>query len=310
MSRNEAGLSPATVRVLRHAAGGAKITRQGRRANQQRCNGAGRCWETCRAARVVSRPRGECDMRVPQVSERIKEAPAQALRGVFAGIGQLLLITDKLRNKTPQDVPRARKPEASEKATATSPAGQRGQTAAAPAEPAAAEPVASAPATGEAVTSDAAVAADAAAADAAVAAEPPAKADAAKADAAKADAAKPAPAGPAGAEPPKPPKRQSPRDFDKTGNVRLLGAEDGDSALGATVHASTAAPASTTDPVTAPDPVTVPDPVTAPGPGTAPNPPTAPDPLTAPHPVTVPDPVTGPDSVAAADLVSAAEHER
>jgi len=40
-------------------------------------------------------------MRVPQVSERIKEAPAQALRGVFAGIGQLLLYTDKLRNKAP-----------------------------------------------------------------------------------------------------------------------------------------------------------------------------------------------------------------
>src|SRR5271157_906109 len=146
MSRNEAGLSPATVRVLRHAAGGAKITRQGRRANQQRCNGAGRCWETCRAARVVSRPRGECDMRVPQVSERIKEAPAQALRGVFAGIGQLLLITDKLRNKTPQDVPRARKPEASEKATATSPAGQRAETAAAPAQPAPARPAPAQPA--------------------------------------------------------------------------------------------------------------------------------------------------------------------
>src|SRR5271169_6925070 len=136
MSRNEAGLSPATVRVLRHAAGGAKITRQGRRANQQRCNGAGRCWETCRAARVVSRPRGECDMRVPQVSERIKEAPAQALRGVFAGIGQLLLITDKLRNKTPadQDVSRARASGASETVTATtaaSPAGQREKAAAA-----------------------------------------------------------------------------------------------------------------------------------------------------------------------------------
>jgi hypothetical protein len=43
-------------------------------------------------------------MRVPpQVSDRIKEAPAQALRGVFAGIGQVLLITDKLRNKTPAD---------------------------------------------------------------------------------------------------------------------------------------------------------------------------------------------------------------
>jgi hypothetical protein len=52
-------------------------------------------------------------MRVPQVSERIKEAPAQALRGVFAGIGQLLLITDKLRNKTPgsRQVPQARAPE-------------------------------------------------------------------------------------------------------------------------------------------------------------------------------------------------------
>jgi len=51
-------------------------------------------------------------MRLPPVSERIKEAPAQALRGVFAGIGQLLLITDKLRNKTPagRQVPRAGAP--------------------------------------------------------------------------------------------------------------------------------------------------------------------------------------------------------
>ena len=31
-------------------------------------------------------------MRVPQVSERVKEAPAQALRAMFAGIGQLLLL--------------------------------------------------------------------------------------------------------------------------------------------------------------------------------------------------------------------------
>src|SRR5271169_6283353 len=101
-------------------------------------------------------------MRVPQVSERIKEAPAQALRGVFAGIGQLLLITDKLRNKTPADqgVPRARTPEAPAKATVTSPAGQGGQAATAPAEPTAAEPVTSAPAPAEAVAADAAVAAD------------------------------------------------------------------------------------------------------------------------------------------------------
>ena len=57
-------------------------------------------------------------MRFPQVSDRVKEAPAQALRGVFAGIGQLLLFTDKLRNKTPasQQVPRARVPQSSETA--------------------------------------------------------------------------------------------------------------------------------------------------------------------------------------------------
>ena len=72
-------------------------------------------------------------MRVPQVSERIKEAPAQALRGVFAGIGQLLLITDKLRNKAShQDVPQARTPGASEIVTdtpVTSPADQGAGTA-------------------------------------------------------------------------------------------------------------------------------------------------------------------------------------
>src|ERR1700744_6050391 len=51
-------------------------------------------------------------MRVPRVSERIKEAPAHALRGVFAGIGQLLLVSDKIRHKTPgHDVPAARTPE-------------------------------------------------------------------------------------------------------------------------------------------------------------------------------------------------------
>jgi hypothetical protein len=64
-------------------------------------------------------------MRVPQVSERLKEAPAQALRGVFAGIGQLLLITDKLRNK-PRDTEEApaadTAPEPAAAATQTAPA--------------------------------------------------------------------------------------------------------------------------------------------------------------------------------------------
>src|SRR5580693_7592716 len=120
-------------------------------------------------------------MRVPQVSERIKEAPAQALRGVFAGIGQLLLITDKLRNKTPasQQVPRARAPEPAQTVSKAAP------VPAAPPAPAPAPSAAPAPAP----------------AAAAPAAAPP-------------SAAAPAPAA---APPP-----AADRDFDKTGNVRLL----------------------------------------------------------------------------------------
>ena len=37
------------------------------------------------------------------VSERVKEAPAQALRAMFAGIGQLLSASDKLRGKSATD---------------------------------------------------------------------------------------------------------------------------------------------------------------------------------------------------------------
>src|SRR3977135_3500668 len=102
---------------------------------------------TCPGAMWYPVLEGECDMRVPQVSERIKEAPAQALRGVFAGIGQLLLITDKLRNKASadQEFRGARPPEVSDAAPdppATRPADQRDEPAAPPAEPVAAEPAA------------------------------------------------------------------------------------------------------------------------------------------------------------------------
>lgn len=38
-------------------------------------------------------------MRVPQVKERVKESPASALRAMFAGIGSMLFVKDKLRNK-------------------------------------------------------------------------------------------------------------------------------------------------------------------------------------------------------------------
>ena len=169
-------------------------------------------------------------MRVPQVSERIKEAPAQALRGVFAGIGQLLLITDKLRNKAShQEMTWARTPgapAADTDTTVTSPPAPAETVAAkpAPAEPAASRPAtarrpAAKPAAGKPVTP-----------------KPGAKPVTAKPPTARRPAARPAPPAPpapaelAGQTPPKP---QSTRDFDKTGNVRLLDGEKGSSAGGA-----------------------------------------------------------------------------
>jgi hypothetical protein len=83
-------------------------------------------------------------MRVLHVNERIKEAPAQALRGMFAGIGQLLLVTDKLRNKGQEE---------------TEPAADAAQATSAPAAPDV--PAASA---APAASADAAAAADAPAA--------------------------------------------------------------------------------------------------------------------------------------------------
>jgi hypothetical protein len=265
-------------------------------------------------------------MRVPQVSERIKEAPAQALRGVFAGIGQLLLITDKIRHKTPadQDVPRARAPEAAETITdtpVTSPAGSTGETsAAAPAEPVTAEPVTAEP-TAAAVTAEPAAAAEpvtepaeatpaeaspaaaapveaapveaapveAALAGEAAPAKPAARRTAAKPATAKPAAAKRSPATSAAAKPattrraakpaadaaaaevPKPPKRQSTRNFDKTGNVRVL-ADQADSP-----SPSAAAP----DAVAVPEPVAAPEPVTAAEPAAVPEPVTAAEPVAA-----------------------------
>ena len=218
-------------------------------------------------------------MRVPQVSERIKEAPAQALRGVFAGIGQLLLITDKLRNKAPagQDVSRARTSGASGTVTATTaarPAGQREEAAAAPATPAATEPVTSATAPAATAAADEAAAAESVAAESAAAksaaarrapakpttakpaTKPTGKPTTARRSPARPATAKTAPAEPAAGEPPKPPKRQSTRDFDKTGNVRLLGEEDS-SPLSAAASAIQAEPVTTPEPVTATEPEAV-----------------------------------------------------
>ena len=49
-------------------------------------------------------------MRIPQqVSERVKEAPAQALRAVFSGIGQVLLVADRIKSRAaePERAPAA-----------------------------------------------------------------------------------------------------------------------------------------------------------------------------------------------------------
>jgi hypothetical protein len=43
-------------------------------------------------------------MPLPQVNERVKEVPAQALRAVFAGIGQVLLVADKIRHRAAEQV--------------------------------------------------------------------------------------------------------------------------------------------------------------------------------------------------------------
>ena len=43
-------------------------------------------------------------MRIPPPPERIKEVPAQALRAVFAGVGQVLLITERVRQRAIEQV--------------------------------------------------------------------------------------------------------------------------------------------------------------------------------------------------------------
>ena len=57
-------------------------------------------------------------MPLPQVNDRLKEIPAQALRTVFATIGQVLLAADRLRAKAAGQLP------GSGEATATRPADQ------------------------------------------------------------------------------------------------------------------------------------------------------------------------------------------
>jgi hypothetical protein len=65
-------------------------------------------------------------MRIPQqVPERVKEAPAQALRAVFSGIGQVLLVADRVKSWVAE-------PERAQPAPAAAPRAQSSSGAAAP----------------------------------------------------------------------------------------------------------------------------------------------------------------------------------
>jgi hypothetical protein len=139
-------------------------------------------------------------MRVPQVTERIKEAPVQALRGVLSGIGQVLLFTDKLRNKnaTPADAPDAAATDSASDSAAS--------------------------ATDSAASAEAATAAEAsvaAEAEAVLASTPAEAVPVAEAE----PVAEAAPAAKAAA-PAKTRKPRKPRDLNKTGNVRIITEED------------------------------------------------------------------------------------
>ena len=145
-------------------------------------------------------------MRLPQVSERIKEAPAQVLRGVFAGIGQLLLITDKLRNKPPfgQQAPSPHRPEPAQVAAART----------GPAQTVTDSPAATAPAGWD-------VAAEPGADQAQQAPRSPKATRTPQTP--RSTSAPRTPKIPAAPQTPKtPPAASQTRDLDKTGNVRLL----------------------------------------------------------------------------------------
>ena len=82
-------------------------------------------------------------MRIPQVSEKVKEAPANALRSAFARVGQLLLVTDRMKNKSgdskqtaPEDAATATATEEAPAVTAEAPAEAAAATAPSPSMPA------------------------------------------------------------------------------------------------------------------------------------------------------------------------------
>src|SRR5437879_13876581 len=61
-------------------------------------------WRHSPASGAAVRAPGRTAMPIPQVNDRIKEAPVVVLRAVFAGIGQILLTADKVRARAAEQV--------------------------------------------------------------------------------------------------------------------------------------------------------------------------------------------------------------
>src|ERR1019366_8868817 len=80
-------------------AAAAQLTRIVRRRPVCRVQAQARLATRTRGA-VVPDPRGRTiSMRYPQVTDRMKEAPIKALRAIFAGFGQVLLVADRARSR-------------------------------------------------------------------------------------------------------------------------------------------------------------------------------------------------------------------
>jgi hypothetical protein len=67
-------------------------------------------------------------MPIPQVTDRIKEAPAVALRAVFAGIGQLLMAVDKIRAQMQEQATSSAPPSQQRPSAGQPPPGQADRT--------------------------------------------------------------------------------------------------------------------------------------------------------------------------------------
>jgi hypothetical protein len=170
-------------------------------------------------------------------AERVKEAPAHALRAVFAGIGQLLLAADKAMRKRGAD-PEGPTSGAEPAAQAATPAAETGN-----------------PATGaDSSAAGAGRPAAGAGQPAAGAGQPPATA-----------------AGSAAA-PARPPAGSASRSLDRTGNVRLLTAEDRPGESPDPPAAATTWPAAEPEPEPEAEPTAEPEPAAAAEPTAEPEP--------------------------------------